>query len=344
VRTDNKLIENVDTFVYLGFELDCALDDKAHRTRINDRLLKAARATGQVMRDMKCASLISLRRYFISLVASQLYGALFLDSSLLEWGKAVGIFVRSALALPHSFPSSLCVALLGLRTIRSKVMAERMKFLLKLESKVKTPSFTALVHDRCHLMPMGVGLSVRLGSVLESLEILRTNDYREHYRRILQALKLNNMMERRSAILSADGRVFWSEISDDGWMPQCFINVLVKLPFEQVRLFVLFLANALRWTALSSPQPCPFCGSVFSSEHFFSCVTATFLSGREWATLITLCQHRAWQDVVEIFFAVMKRWASEARLLKPLTVLNILEFVPEHDPNPFRLNIFLKIW
>jgi hypothetical protein len=60
----------------------------------------------------------------------------------------------------------------------------------------------------------------------------------------------------------------------------------------------------------------------------------------EWDTFILLCQNSAWQDVIEVFFAVMKRWVSETALFKPLFVLNILEFEPEVDPNPFRLSIF----
>jgi hypothetical protein len=44
--------------------------------------------------------------------------------------------------------------------------------------------------------------------------------------------------------------------------------------------------------------------------------------------------------VVEVFFAVMRRWVVETRLFRPMFELNILEFVPEPDPNPFRLSIF----
>jgi hypothetical protein len=53
-------IENVDTFTYLGYDLDCHLNDHAHGIKINSRLLKAARAVGQLMRDLQCSSLQSL--------------------------------------------------------------------------------------------------------------------------------------------------------------------------------------------------------------------------------------------------------------------------------------------
>jgi hypothetical protein len=340
LRIAGEEIENVDTFVYLGFELDCMLDDKAHVKRINDRMLKAARATGQVMRDMHCANLISLRRYFITLVASQLYGAIFLDGDTLEWDRAIGVFVRGALSLPQSFPNSICVALLGLCSVGTKVMEERMKFLLRLEARVGSPSFSALLCDRCVLMPLGVGVNARLGRELSKRDILCTLDYREHFSSILQALRADDATERTASLLSADGRAFWTEISENGWLPQNLTQILVKLPFEQVRIFVLFLADSLRWTAFVSYNPCSFCHSEFSSEHFFSCPSAPFLSGREWIILITLCQNEAWQDVVEAFFAVLKRWATETEFLRPMVALNVLEFTPAPNTNPFRLNIF----
>jgi hypothetical protein len=340
VKIDGTLIENVDTFVYLGFELDCMLDDGAHTKRLNDRLLKAARASGQIMRDMKCASFQSLRKYFLTLVNSQLYGALFLDCSLIDWDRAVGVFVRSALCLPHSFPNSMCVALLRLRSLRSKVMEERMKFLLKLETRHGSPSHAALVYDRCTLMPLCVGVNARLGQVLEALEIVCTIDYRIHYSQIVQALETADTTDRGTSLLGAGGRVFWTEISTSGWLPYEFFMYTSKLSFEQVRILSLFLADSLKWTALTTLNPCSFCHEPFTSTHFFCCEPASFLTGREWTTFISLCQHRAWQDVVEVFFAVMRRWVTETRFFKPSFVLNVLEFAPEVSPNPFRLSIF----
>jgi hypothetical protein len=339
LRLDNEVIENVDTFVYLGFELDCHLDDKAHIKRVSDRLMKAARATGQILRNMKCASLISLRKYFLTLVNSHLYGTLFVDVDLLDWARAVGVFIRSAFALPHSFPSSICVAILGLRSIRSKVTEERMRFMLRIEGKRGSPLFAALVHDRCFLMPLGYGLNDQFGKVLSSLDILCTLDYRPHYSKILQAVEAADMSGRNQALLGTGGRAFWTEVSSTGWLPIGLVSILSKLPTEEVRSFLLFLADSLRWTAFMSPNPCPFCAKEYLSSHFFCCASAPFLTGREWDTFIALCRNEAWQDVVEVWFAVMKRWTTTS-VFKPQFTLSILEFVPEPDVNPFRLSIF----
>jgi hypothetical protein len=332
-------IENVDSFVYLGFELDCLLTDEAHLKRVNDRLLKAARAMGQVMRDMKCSNLSSLRKYFLSLVASQIYGSVFLPCDRILWEKAVGVFVRSALGLLHSFPNAMCVTLLGLKSLRLRSMVERMKFLLKIEARPNTPSYSALVYDRCVLMPLKIGVNARMGSILEAHDILPTIDYKEKFSELVSAFERIDEEERRATLLGAGGRAFWTEISMNGWIPSALVTVLSNLNYEQVRIVVLFLGDSLRWSALSSQGPCPFCGDVFSSTHFFSC-SCSFLTGREWTTFIALCQHGAWQDVVEVIFAILKRWVSETELFKPMFVLNVLEFVPGEDPNPFHLSIF----
>jgi hypothetical protein len=339
LQIDGENIENVDSFTYLGFELDGMLDDQAHIKRVNGRLLRAARATGQIMREMRCSDFTSLRKYFLSLVASQAYGSIFLDCGSLEWERSVGVFVRTALSLPSSFPSIICVALLGLHSLRSRVVKDRMKFLIKVEGRPGTPTFAALAYDRCVLMPLQTGLNARLGEDLVELDILRTIDYREKFSEILQALERADETERRRRLLCADGRLFWTEISSDGWLPREFAVVLKKLPYEQVRVFVLFLADALKWSALNNPGPCSLCRVDFSSEHFFCC-SRDFLSGREWPVLMSLCRAGAWQDVVEVTFAILKRWVVETSLFRPMFKLTVLEFEPEPDPNPFRLSIF----
>jgi hypothetical protein len=340
LKIDGVEVENVDTFVYLGFELDCHMNDEAHAKRLNERLLKAARATGQVMNNMRCSNPASLRKYFITLVASQLYGSIFLDSKDLVWEKAAGVFLKSALNLPNSFPSCVCVAFLRLRSIHVKVLEERMRFLLKVEGKRDSAAYAALLYDREFLMPLGVGINARLGSQLLEQGILPTIDYRVHYSALVQAFESMASTERRSALLTADGRTFWTEISPNGWLSYEFLLVLSQLRFEQVRIVCLFLADSLKWTAVkTAASVCPFCKQKLSSMHFFSC-SGQLLNGREWPILISLCQNASWQDVVDVIFEVLKKWVTGTTVFKPLFSLNVLEYVKPHDPNPFRLNIF----
>jgi hypothetical protein len=340
IKIGDEVIENVDTFVYLGYELDCMLDDKAHTSRLNTRLLKAACATGQILRDMHCANPFSLKKYFVTLVASQLYGSFFLDSGDLEWEKAVGIFVKSALCLPNSFPTCVCVSLLGLRPLCFKVMEARMKFLLKVEGKPGSPSFSALLYDREHLMPRGFGVNARLGDQLVKYDIVSTLDYRIHYSEILQATGRLSAVEHLTALLSSGGRAFWVEISEDGRLPFDLCSVMSTLQYEQVRIVVLFLADSLQWSAPKKiPCKCPTCETPLSSMHLFSC-SCSFLSGQEWSVLMSLFKCASWQDAVDVIFAVLQKWVSETSIFKPSFTLNVLEYVPPVRSNPFRINTF----
>jgi hypothetical protein len=55
-------------------------------------------------------------------------------------------------------------------------------------------------------------------------------------------------------------------------VPRAFLAVLDSLPFESVRIFILFLANLTRFSALSPRNsPCPFCQDTLYASHFFDC-------------------------------------------------------------------------
>jgi hypothetical protein len=43
----------VDEFLYLGYKLDSELTDQPHTRMINERYIKAAKATGKLMRELK---------------------------------------------------------------------------------------------------------------------------------------------------------------------------------------------------------------------------------------------------------------------------------------------------
>jgi hypothetical protein len=205
---DGEVIEHVDEFLYLGFKLDTRLTDEGHVKLIRDRCLKAARAVGQVMRDMKCSSLVSLKRYFTTLVASQLYGLIFVDAAALEFERAVGIFFKTALGLADLFPSAAALSILSITPIQVYQQEQRMKFLLKVEGKPNAVAFSALMHDRCVLFPLHVGLNALLGDVLLNLGAPRTLDFKEHFSHIISAVRGRVIKDLRTNLLVASGRAF----------------------------------------------------------------------------------------------------------------------------------------
>jgi hypothetical protein len=259
------------------------------------------------------------------MVMSQLYGSIFVDDTRLDVDKAAGIFFKTALSLPHSFPHVVCVLFLGIRDIRRVVLEQRLRFLLKVEARPNSPVFSALLLDRCVLMPLGVGLNARLTVTLLSLDLLPTTDYREHYSSLMQALELKIIRERTSALLAAEGRSLWTELLSDGTFPKELASVVSSLHYEQARIMFLFLSDGLRWSSLSNVQNCASCKIPFTISHFFFC-DRPFLSGQEWAILVSLCQQRAWSDVIDLVFKTLKSWVTQTSLFKPLFSLHVLEF------------------
>jgi hypothetical protein len=338
---DGEVIEHVDEFMYLGYCLDTTLSEKGHMKLIRERLMKAARAVGQVMRDMKCSSLISLRRYFLSLVASQLYGAIFIDPEGLDYELAAGIFFKTALGLADSFPSAAAMSILGLKPFEVTQESQRMRFILKAERKTSSPVFACIVHDRCVLFPLHVGLNACLGRALIKIEAPRTLDFSLHFDSILRAIERREVGELRARLLVASGRAFWTELAPDGFFSQDLQVVLSSLPFEQLRVCILFFTDTLRWSADVKPRFCDLCKCPFTVEHFFSC-RRPFLSGRGWATFMALCANGSWIDLVECVFDVLKQWANATDMFRPNLRVSILAFEPfdlgDAGFNPFRLN------
>ncbi len=197
-------------FPYLGFVLDTGLTDVSHEKLIRERLFKAARAVGQIMRDLRCSSLISLRRYFLSLVSSQLYGLIFVDLNSVNYELAAGVFFRTAMGLADSFPSAAAMCILNVKPIKTFQQEQRMKFLLKMEAKVRSPGYGSLLHDRCVLFPRNVGVNALLGQVLVSLGAPRTLDYRSYFSDISRAVDGRAVEELRASLLVASGRAFWA--------------------------------------------------------------------------------------------------------------------------------------
>jgi hypothetical protein len=143
--------------------LDCQLNDDAHVNLLNERYICAAMVTGKLMRDLKCANLCSLRKFFVSVVFSQLYGLLFVDAEKIDFERGVGIFLKTSLGLPDSFPHVVAVSLLGLKHVKVFQVEQRVKFLVRWESNPGSPVFSALLADRTLLFPSGEGLNAGLG-------------------------------------------------------------------------------------------------------------------------------------------------------------------------------------
>jgi hypothetical protein len=255
-----------------------------------------------------------------------LYGLIFVDAKKIEFERGLGIFVKTSLGLPDSFPHVVAAALLGVKQIQVFQMEQRLKFLLRWEEREKYPVFESLLLDRCTLFPIGVGLNARLGDVLALLGELRTVDYREHHQAIITTTTTRCEHEHRERLLATEGRAFWTKISPDGNIPVSLKQVLARLSFESFRIIVLLLADMLCWTSLKKPtRSCPTCKAKFTTAHFFSC-PKFFHQNAGWLRLIRLCREESWEDVVDYIFDILRRWVNETVLFRSTFRLYVLEF------------------
>jgi hypothetical protein len=325
---DGVAVELVDKFHYLGFRLDCHLVDNRHIELINGRYLRAARAVGKLMRDMRCVSPVSLKKFFVTLVFSQLYGAFLVDVNGVEFSKGVGVFFRTALGLPESFPTVVAMSFLEVKSLKFFTLEQRMNFFLKLKEKVGLPGYAALKLDRCVLFRLGVGLNSLFGNALVELGILRTLDYREHYSRIVEAMKSRLAAEHNADMLGAMGRMFWQEAFPGGFLPLGLKTTLGNLQGESARTLTLFLSDSLRWTALKAPtKPCDVCKAPFTAIHFFSCDRPS-LTGGEKRTFFALIRAESWENVINFIFDVLTRWIENCDYFRVPFRLSVHEYVP----------------
>ncbi len=261
---DGDEILNVDEFVYLGYKLDSFLTDEAHLRMINDRYLRAARVTGRLMRELRCTNLFNLRKFYVSMVFSQLYGLQFVDCSKVEFERGVGIFVKTSLGLPDSFPHVVACALLHVKNIFVFQLEQRMKCMIRWETKVDSPAFDAFFIDRTVLFPRGVGWNARFGEVLEDLGLLKTIDYRQHFTGLVSALENRCATDHRGRLLATEGRAFWTELGPEGHLSGELKQVLSLLTPESARIIFCLFADMLCWTALKCPtRTCETCVSKF---------------------------------------------------------------------------------
>jgi hypothetical protein len=326
IEVNGELLENVDEFVYLGYRLDVHLSDKAHVKMIKEKYIRAAQVVGQLMRDLQCVSLNNLRRFYLSLVFSQLYGLIFVDEGMVEFERGVGIFLKRSLCLPETFPHVVAMALLGVKHVKVFQLEQRTKFLVRWEKRECFPVFEALVVDRSDLFPTGVGLSANYGEVLADLDLVRTLDYCDHFRDIRSTLETRVGTEHRRALFEAEGRAFWTLIGPEGLMCEELKQVLSRLTFESFRIIVLLFADALCWTVLRRPsRSCPFCKLKLCSSHFFSC-SHLFHGEHVWMTFVRLCQAGSWEDVVDLVFHILQKWVSSTGIFRDHFRLHVLEY------------------
>ncbi len=322
LRLGSTDLELVSEFTYLGFTIDSFATLYPHIAKREKLLLVAARLSGKLMRQLQVTDTRSLRAYFYSLVSSQLYGQGFAAFSEQAYIRAQKIFLQEAWLLPKSFPLNLAAYLLGCEDLEMIALRARMRFLQHLLVGNRTKaSLSAMVMDRSLLAPRRVGWTHDLMAMFPSIqdEIRATDLTEAHAVRRLYAKLARTLADKRRARTTSSSHHHMLSLFPTLSPPRSFGEILGQLPFESVRVFILFLGNMTRFTYLRPKlKHCPFCPKKMYSQHFFDCEQYAALGDEpvSWSDFVQMFAQREWLSGITSVVRRMLGWSRRADIFR----------------------------
>jgi hypothetical protein len=198
------------------------------------------------------------------------------------------------------------------------VFEARSKFLSRLARSGSLASLSAMVLDREELFPRGVGWSRELMNVLDELVDSSEVDFLDPGE--LAELRVDliaAVQERTIHKLQGSSSSFILEFFPAGKVPHLFSIFLGNLPFESVRILLVFFADLFPYTYLcTTNQKCPFCSGQLSSKHFFFC-QHTPPPYNDWDSMVERFVVEDFWGAVDRIFLTLQRWASICRKFTP---------------------------
>jgi hypothetical protein len=344
VSNQGILIENVEEFKYLGFVTNFDLSHAKHRKARLVLLSLAARFTGKLMKSLEITNFRSLRAYFYSLVGSQLYSLSVNSFPELEYDRAVKQYLEAAFSLPSSFPMSIAKIFVGIEDLMMQAFNARTNLVRRLLSgRNSDASLAALALDREHLFASGQGWNADFIRQFEGLVDLREVDLTcplaiDTTRRLLARA----LARRRNEQIADSGSSFLIDIFPDLVIPYSLVEIMAELPYESVRIILIFFANMMQWTYFrSSSISCPFCRINLDSPHFFQCSGISPSSLCNWPAFTSDCRAENFREALERLFLVIQRWTILTNRFQPTLTSHLDKFfectIPQNRrPNSIR--------
>ncbi len=314
LQLDGVFLENVENFLYLGFSMEWNLSKGMHQRRREQLQSLAARSTGRLLRELEVTNMRSLRSYYMALVRSQLYSLSFSVFSEEEYERAQKIFLQNVFSLPSSFPIHIACFMLGVPSFAVSVFDARVNFLSRVARRGSFSSLAALVMDREILLPRGLGWNHELIGLLDAywnlrdVDLLDEEEVSEARERILDA-----QLARRVRRFEESASNFLLDFFPTATLPQDFATFLRHLPYESVRILLVFFGNMFQYTYLrSTNQACPFCTGELSSMHLFLC-PHTPPPYNDWPSLVGEFRNNDYWGAIDRVFLTLQRWSSICR-------------------------------
>jgi hypothetical protein len=314
LQLEGVYLENVEQFTYLGFDMEWNLLKKSHQKRREKLQSLAARSVGRLLRSLEVTNFRSLRSYYLALVRSQLYSLSFSVFSEEEFERSQKLFVQNVFSLPSSFPIHVACFLLATPEYVLCYFDARSNFICRVARIGSLSSLSAMALDREELFSLGVGWNHEFLTAtrdyldLREIDLLDEDEVAEARNRLVEVLRRRRV--RRFGEASTE---FLLDFFPGAIMPREFSSFLGNLPYESVRIILIFFANQFQFTYLrSTNQACPFCRGNLSSSHFFLCPN-TPAPFNDWSALIEEFQARDYWRAIDRIFLTLQRWASVCR-------------------------------
>jgi hypothetical protein len=312
---DNQRLSCVDEFKYLGFLLNTFLSPKPHLNQKRDAMFTAARAIGGLLRRLEITNMKSIRTYFFSLVASQLYGLEFFNFSVDDFYRAAKLFLQAIFCLPDSFPISVARSLLNLRPFEAVLLQRRIGFIERaFLSPVSDLSYKALEYDQRVLRQQGTGFTHDLVSFLSvffdtsDLEELSLSDL-SYLQDLRDQIVIQRDEEFRVSFRRSSGLSFVVDLSANGVFPLQFGEFLGTLDYETARMILLILGDVFRFSMAATGSACPFCPIQLHTTHLFLCPNCPFRNSvPSWQDLLSAFQRMDWSSFVTMVFLCLQQW------------------------------------
>lgn len=318
LKFQGTYLENVETFRYLGFDMEWDLSKKQHQMRREELQSLASKCMGRLMKRLEVTNFRSLRSYYMTLVRSQLYSLTFSVFSEDEYERAQKLFVQNAFSLPPSFPIHLSCFLLDLPSFHISVFDARSKFISRLARTGSIASLAAMALDREELFPLSDGWNHEFTNLLQQLVDLSDVDFLNPAEvGELRGKLVAGVMTRRIQKFQGSSASIVLEFFPEGRMPHSFSTFLGNLPFESVRILLVFMANLFPYTYFRcTKKACPFCSGQISSKHFFSC-PHTPPPYNDWSLLVSKFEEGDFWGAIDRIFLTLQRWASICQKFSP---------------------------
>ncbi len=315
LRLNRRYLSCVDEFKYLGYMINSFLSTKQHVNQRRESMFTASRSMGRLLRNLHITNLKSIRNYFHTLVASQLYGLESFIFSSEDFYRAAKLFLQTIFCLPDSFPINVVRSLLNLPVFEGMLLNSRIRLFQRIQSSpVASASSKALDYDYNVLRSHRVGLSHDLISFLSTFfDVSHVEDLSWRDLEWLQDLRDEIVIQRsdelRVSFRRSSGLSFWPDISSDATMPLEFGEFLGGMEYEEARVVLLFLGDVFRFSLAATGSRCPFCPTELHVVHLFTCPNCPFRGMLpSWNSFLEAIHSVQWLGAITVIFTCLREW------------------------------------